>query len=135
MIKSLTLGLAGAALFAAAATPSPAEARQKLSSEERLEKILEGRVAGEPSNCISLSSISSSQVIERTAIVYRAGRTIWVNRPAGGANALDGNTIMVTKPVGNQLCSIDTVQLVDNSSRAWRGFVQLGDFIPYRKAD
>ena len=133
MFRSALYALCGAAMIAA--IPTAATAAPKQSPEQKLEKILEGRVAGEPTNCIPMHSISSSQIIDKTAIVYRAGRTIWVNKPASGANSLNDNDTMVTKTHSSQLCSIDTVQLVDASSRSWRGFVNLGEFVPYRKAD
>jgi len=124
------------ALFAAAAlTAVPAaSAREKLAPEAKLEKLLEGRVAGEPQDCLPLTSISSSQVIDKTAIVYRVGSTLWVNRPRGGANSLDDDDILVTKTSGSQLCSIDTVELRDRSSHMYSGFVSLGEFVPYRRA-
>lgn len=133
MFRSALYALCGAAMIAA--LPSAATAAPKPTSEQKLEKILEGRVAGEPRNCIPLHSVNSSQIIDNTAIIYRAGRTIWVNRPASGANSLDSGATMVTKTHSSQLCSIDTVQLVDASSRSWRGFVNLGEFVPYRRAD
>lgn len=124
------------ALFAAAAlTAAPAvSAREKLAPEAKLEKLLEGRVAGEPQDCLPLTSISSSQVIDKTAIVYRVGSTLWVNRPRGGADSLDDDDILVTKTSGSQLCSIDTVELRDRSSHMYSGFVSLGEFVPYRRA-
>lgn len=124
------------ALFAAAAlTAVPAvSAREKLAPEAKLEKLLEGRVAGEPQDCLPLTSISSSQVIDKTAIVYRVGSTLWVNRPRGGAASLDDDDILVTKTSGSQLCSIDTVELRDRSSHMYSGFVSLGEFVPYRRA-
>ena len=73
-------------LAAAAVAVAPAaSAREKLSPEDQLTKLIGNRVAGEPQNCISLASIGSSQVIDKTAIVYRVGSTLWVNRPRGGA--------------------------------------------------
>lgn len=133
MFRSALYALCGAAMIAA--LPTAATAAPKQTSEQKLEKILEGRVAGEARNCIPLHSVNSSQIIDNTAIIYRAGRTIWVNRPASGANSLDSGATMVTKTHSSQLCSIDTVQLVDASSRSWRGFVNLGEFVPYRRAD
>lgn len=121
-------------IVAAAIAAAPASAKEKLSPEARLDKMLEGRVAGEPQNCISLSSARSSTIIEGTAIVYRAGSTLWVNRPKGGADSLDDDDILVTKTIGSQLCSIDAVQLVDRTSHMYSGFVSLGDFVPYRRA-
>lgn len=137
MFRPKEMGLFAGVLSIAmiAAAPAPADARPKLDPEAKLAKMLEGRVAGEPRNCIPLNRVSSSQIIDKTAIVYRDGSTLWVNRPASGASSLDDRDVMVTKTVGSQLCSIDTVQLVDSSSRSWNGFVSLGEFIPYRKVD
>ena len=121
-------------IFAAAvlaAIPATASAREKLAPEDQLAKLLEGRIAGEPQNCITLSMARSSQVIDKTAIVYRVGSTLWVNRPEGGASSLDDDDILVTKLSGSQLCSIDTVQLHDRSSHMYSGFVSLGKFVPY----
>ncbi len=122
--------LAAAAL---AAIPATASARERLTPEDQLAKLLEGRVAGEPQNCIPLSMARSSQVIDKTAIVYRVGSTLWVNRPEGGASSLDDDDILVTKLSGSQLCSIDPVQLHDRSSHMYSGFVSLGKFVPYRR--
>ncbi len=121
------------AVAALAAIPATASAREKLAPEEQLAKLLEGRVAGEPQNCIPLSMARSSQVIDKTAIVYRVGSTLWVNRPEGGASSLDDDDILVTKLSGSQLCSIDAVQLHDRSSHMYSGFVSLGKFVPYRR--
>jgi len=121
------------AVAALAAIPATASAREKLAPEEQLAKLLEGRVAGEPQNCIPLSMARSSQVIDKTAIVYRVGSTLWVNRPEGGASSLDDDDILVTKLSGSQLCSIDAVQLHDRSSNMYSGFVSLGKFVPYRR--
>ena len=121
------------AAAALAAIPAAASAREKLAPEEQLAKLLEGRVAGEPQDCISLSSARSSQIIDKTAIVYKSGNTYWVNRPRGGAESLDDNDILVTKTTGSQLCSIDTVQLHDRTSHFYSGFVSLGEFVPYRR--
>ncbi|HEV7342922.1 MAG TPA: hypothetical protein VGN68_14935 [Sphingopyxis sp.] len=121
------------AAAALAAIPATASAREKLAPEEQLAKLLEGRVAGEPQNCIPLSMARSSQVIDKTAIVYRVGSTLWVNRPEGGASSLDDDDILLLKTSGSQLCSIDTLQLLDRSSRMYSGFVSLGKFVPYRR--
>ena len=121
-------------LAAAALAASPAvAAKEKRNPEEQLAKLLDGRVAGDPRSCITQSRIDSSQIIDKTAIVYRDGSTLWVNRPRSGAQSLDEDDVLVTKLTGSQLCSIDTVQLHDRASHFWRGFVSLGEFVPYRK--
>ena len=124
------------ALIAAAAVagaPGP-RAREKIAPQAKLPKLLEGRVAGEPQNCISLSTARSSQIIDKTAIVYKVGNTLWVNRPKGGAESLDDDDILVTRTTSSQLCSIDTIQLRDRTSHFYTGFVSLGEFVPYRRA-
>lgn len=123
-----------ALLAAAAIAAAPAAtAREKLAPEDQLAKLLEGRVAGEPQDCISLSTARSSQIIEKTAIVYKVGSTYWVNRPKGGAESLDDDDILVTKTTGSQLCSIDAVELRDRTSQMYAGFVSLGKFVPYKR--
>ena len=128
MRKALIAVLAAAALTA----PVAAEAK-RMAPEAKLAKMLEGRVAGEPQDCIYLPSIRSTRVIDKTAIVYDAGRTLWVNRPDNGASSLDDDDVLVTRLHSSQLCSIDIVQLQDRTSWFYSGFVALGDFVPYRK--
>ena len=118
---------------AAIAVAPAATAREILAPEDRLAKMLEGRVAGEPQDCIPLSTARSSQIIDKTAIVYRVGSTLWVNRPKGGAQSLDDDDILVTRTIGSQLCSIDTIELRDRTSHFYTGFVSLGEFVPYRR--
>jgi hypothetical protein len=122
------LPLIAAAILAA----GPAAAREK-SPEVQLAKALEGRVAGEPVECIPLHRVRSSQIIDKTAIIYDAGSTIYVNRPRAGASSLDNWDTLVTRLYSSQLCRIDTVRLVDPTSRMMTGVVFLGDFVPYRR--
>ncbi|MGN8000623.1 hypothetical protein [Sphingomonas sp. 22176] len=130
MKMTLATLLAGAALFAA---PVANAQRHRATPEEKLAKLLDGRVAGKPVDCISLSMTGASQVIDGTAIVYTLGNTLYVNRPRGGADQLDDNSILVTNAFGSQLCSIDTVRLIDRTSYFPRGFVSLGEFVPYTR--
>lgn len=119
----------GALLLAGTA----ADARPRLTGEQQLAKLLEGRVAGEPVNCITMQNTRSSTVIDKTAIVYGSGSTLYVQRPRTGSGSLDSNDILVTQLTGSQLCSIDTVQLRDRNGFFWRGFVGLDKFVPYTK--
>ncbi len=123
------------AAVALAALPAAASANEApaTKAETKLAKLLEGRVAGEPVDCIQLRSIRSSQIIDGTAIVYEVGSTRYVNRPEGGANSLRFDPILVTDTRSPQLCSIDTVKLIDRSSHFYAGFVSLGKFVPYTK--
>jgi hypothetical protein len=126
-----SVGLAMAAILAV--VPAAGQAKEKLEGEAKLAKMLEGRTAGEPVNCISNSMIRDTTVIDNTAIVYRVGSTLYVNKPQN-PESLDDDAIMVTRLATNQLCSVDTVQLRDRTMPSfWRGFVALGQFVPYKK--
>jgi hypothetical protein len=129
VMRKLALVLAaGAALVAGPAL----QAKERLTGEQQLAKLLEGRVAGEPVSCIPLYQTSDSRIIDKTAIVYDQGRTIYVNRPRY-PESLDSDDIMVTELHSSQLCRLDTVKLHDRSQFFFNGFVGLEDFVPYRK--
>lgn len=123
-----------AAALAIGAGALTAEAKPRLSGEERLSKLTEGRVAGTPVSCINQSDRSDMQVIDKTAIVYGSGRTIYVNRPRN-AESLDSDDILVTRLHGSQLCKLDSVRTHDRSTQSYTGFVMLGDFVPYRRVE
>jgi hypothetical protein len=108
-------------------------AKPKLDPEARLARALEGRVAGEPVDCIQLSRVHSTQVIDHIAIIYDAGSTLYVNRPRAGLEQLDRWDTLVTKSFSSQLCSVDVVQLFETGSRMETGTVFLGEFVPYRR--
>lgn len=127
--------LAATIALAAGLAVAPATyAKPKLTGEAKLDKMLEGRVAGKPVNCIPLGTTSDTTVIDKTAIVYRVGSTLYVNRPSN-ADQLSDNDIMVTRTSMSQLCRLDTVQLHDRGSRIWSGFVGLQDFVPYKRVN
>lgn len=140
MKKTLSLLLAGAVL----ATGGIAQAGEaghvghhasvpaNPKGEARIARIIQGRTAGAPVDCITQQQISSSEIIDRTAIVYRMNNgTIYVNRPPSGASFLRSGTVLVTDTRSTQLCGIDIVRLYDNSSRMQAGSVGLGKFVPY----
>lgn len=129
--KAFLLAASGAGLIAASAD---ATARPRLTPEEQLAKELEGRVAGKPVDCIYMPTVRSSRIIDKTAIVYDAGSVKYVNRPRAGASSLsDYNTVLFTDLRTSQLCSIDIVRLLDQTNFFFRGFVNLGEFVPYTR--
>ena len=124
-----TLCLIGGMLMAAALPASAA----RVDPETRLAKVLEGRVAGKPVECIQQHRIQSSEIFEKTAILYKSGSTWYVNRPASGGSFLDRNDVLVTNTHSPNLCSIDIVRLLDSGSHFSSGSLGLGKFVPYTR--
>ena len=118
----------GALLIAGCSGASLAKSK---NPEAELAAEIEGRVPGKPVHCIPLHRVRSSRIIDRTAIVYDTGSTIYVNRPAN-ADTLDRWDTMVITPFASQLCKIDSVRLIDSSLRTTTGFLVLGEFVPYK---
>jgi hypothetical protein len=117
----------------AAVAAIPAQAEPRRTGEQELQHELRGRVAGEPVNCINLRNARNSRIINRTAIVFESGSTLYVNRPRSGAETLNRWDTQVVRPFGSQLCAIDTIQMVDPVSGFFSGNVFLGEFVPYRR--
>lgn len=112
---------------------APVLAKPKLSPQQELEKLIAGRVAGKPVDCLPNFETREMRILDKTAIVYGRGNTIWVNIPRNVAD-LDGDDILVTHTSGSQLCSVDIVRTIDRSSHFPSGSISLGEFVPYRKA-
>lgn len=129
-MRKIALALAASA---ALLTGPALEAKPRLSPEQRLDKLLEGRVAGAPQSCLNDFATRDMQVLDGTALVYGRGKTIWVNVPRN-ADSLDDDDVLVIRKFGGQLCRLDMVTTHDRTSGFYTGFVALGDFVPYRKA-
>ncbi len=125
--------LAGLALLGL--VPAHAATDRDARAAAELARAVEGRTAGEPVDCLNLRDIRSTRIIDRTAIIYETRNgTIYVNKPDGGARSLDKWDVLVTDTHSTQLCDVDVVRLFDTAARMETGFVNLGEFVPYRKA-
>jgi hypothetical protein len=128
----IALAVAAAAPISAAPLQHKTGPQHK-TGEEKLQELLKDRVAGKPVSCLSLPALRDSQIIDGTAIVYRSGSKLYVNRPRSDAKWLNSDDILLTRTSGGDLCSIDTVYLLDRDTHFTRGFVTLGDFVPYER--
>jgi hypothetical protein len=125
----LVIALAGATLLAGTGA---VQAKPRETGEERLARRLEGRVPGRPVNCLTQSQRDNVEIIDKTALIYGSGNTIYVNRPRN-PQSLDSDDILVTRLHGSQLCKLDLVRLRDRTSNVAFGFVTLEEFVPYRR--
>ena len=129
-MKTLATILAGTALVLAGATAATAKSAEE--NEAKLARMLEGRTAGEPVNCISALRSTDIQVLEHVGIVYESGNTIYVARPSD-PDQLRRNDIVVINRYGGQLCTSDMIRTVDRYQGFTTGAVFLNDFVPYTK--
>ncbi len=123
-LAAATLASVGIPAIAHAATPPAVQ----------LDNALKGRSAGSPVSCINQQSIRSSQIIDKTAILYKMNNgTIYVNRPVSGVSSLDNFKILATDTHSGQLCNVDIVHLLDQGSKMPAGSLGLGMFVPWTK--
>lgn len=136
MRKAVT-GFAALAAFAAGLSmPALAENSDKNAEpskgERELAKMLEGYEAGEPVNCLNRSQRDRLRVINDTALVFRDGRTIYVNRTTA-PQFIDDFDVPVFRPFGSNLCRLDRVEFVDRFGGFAGPSIGLKEFIPYTK--
>ena len=129
-MKTFAMILGGAALALTGSTS--ALAKKADDNEAKLARMLEGRTAGEPVNCISALQSSRIEVIEHVGIVYDAGSTIYVARPTD-PRQLGRNDIVVIDRFGGQLCANDVIRTVDRHQGYTTGAVFLDKFVPYNR--
>lgn len=127
------LGSLAIAAAAAGLVTAPLAAA-RLSGEERLAKMLEGRSAGAPRSCIHTLPSANLTVLDKTAIVYKAGGKLWVNRTANPQDIDEDDVLVIRRFGGSSLCDSDTITLADRYTGMFSGVLFLEDFVPYEKA-
>ncbi len=139
------MNIAGAAAFIASAmtiSALPAGAQVAHAAEEtiltegeaKLARLLDGRVAGTPQNCIPSNRIRDFESIDRTALVYAIGDTIYVNYTRI-PETIDDDDLVLSRQFGTRLCRLDNVTTHNRSNNLYSGNLFLTEFIPYRRAD
>lgn len=128
------LGTLAIAAATAGLVATPVEARSRMTGEEQLAQLIDGRTAGAPRDCIPGTANRSLTVLDKTAIVYKQGNRVWVNRTAHPED-IDEDDILVIRKFGSSsgLCRTDTVTLIDRLTGVFRGALFLTDFVPYEK--
>ncbi len=122
------VGMLGAGpLLASTAEPST-------KGEAELARLLAGRVAGEPVECLRPARDWPSRTIDGTAIVYGRGDTIYVQRTQTPA-AIDRDSYLVTHPgQPARFCRMDQFTTIDRLSGVAMGALVFDSFIPYHRA-
>lgn len=121
------------ALLATALTGSAATAQRPYDPQAQLARALAGRIAGPAQPCINLNQVTRTEVIGGVGIIYRINGRVFLNRPRAGLEWLERDSILVMQPVVSQLCRNEPMQLIDRTGGIQRGFVTLGEFVPYTR--
>ena len=117
----------------AAAAPDEETSAPATKGEQRLAKLLEGRVAGEPVQCIRSFRNLPMQTINGTAYVYGSGNTIWVQRTRNPQQIDDDDVLVINRRDASQLCRLDFTTTVDRYNGFFTGSVIMDDFVPYTR--
>jgi len=135
MDMRILLIAAAATSLVACETADYQPAQRSARAQQSYDKALAGKTAGKPESCLPLQRSNDMQVIDDNTILYRDGRTTYVNTPLGGCNNLgNGSYALVTQSQGSQLCRGDIAQVRDMTTGVTVGSCALGDFVPYRPA-
>ena len=135
LLYAASLALLAAPTLAQDGEQADEEQTEQTKGEKELAKLLEGRVAGEPTSCIRTPPNDRVRVIDDTAIVYGRGKTIYVNRTSRPSDIDDRDTMVIRRFSGSQLCKTDTVTTIDRGSQMFSGVIFLSEFVPYTRVE
>lgn len=130
-MRLFMLATAVVGMCACATASEPAQRSE--SAQRQYDNLLRGKVAGKAESCLPTYRSNDMTIIDDDTILFRDGRTVYVNNPPGGCMNLDrSGSALVTRNFGPQLCRGDIATVMDNTSGITVGSCSLGDFIPYR---
>ena len=131
---STILLLNGAAMLASCSTGQLQETRSPKAQKE-LAEALAGHTPGPPVRCIHSNQLNQMKVIDDWTILFKDGRTIYVQNPRGGCPGIGSHrNVLISRPMpSSQLCSGDIQQLFDPTSGIGGGACVFSEFVPYTK--
>ena len=134
-MRMLLLAAAATSLVACATTESQPDQRSA-ANQATYDRLLAGKTPGRAESCLPLQRSNDMVVIDDNTILYRDGRTTYLNKPLGSCSLLGrGSYALVTRSSGSQLCRGDIGTVTDVSTGVTVGSCALGDFVPYRPAN
>jgi hypothetical protein len=110
---------------------------QPLSPKEQadLTKVLDGKIAGKPVNCVSSINGRNLRAIGDSTLVYQVNRNVvYKNELLGRCTGLSWGDTLVLNVRNSQYCRGDIARVVNLQSGMMSGSCALGDFVPYTKA-
>lgn len=125
---------AAATSLVACETTDYQPAQRTAQQQATYNRELAGKTPGKAESCLPLQRSNDMVVIDDGTILYRDGRTTYVNQTLGSCNMLGrGSYALVTRSGnGSMLCRGDISNVVDATTGMTVGSCALGDFVPYR---
>jgi hypothetical protein len=130
--------VAFAVAFGLAAASTPAGPPHDAKAQAKLDKLLNGRVAGEAKKCVPVAVTNSATAIDGYTLAFRDGPRVWINNLTAnnGCEMIGKPYAMETESRVRQVCGGSTVNVLDMSESGGGmpvGACTLGEFIPYTK--
>jgi hypothetical protein len=113
--------------------PAPQAPMVDAKAQQKLNRLLAGKVPGTPQSCLPSYRQKDMTVIDDYTIAFRDGvDRVWITTPRGACNLLgSGPYALVTRTTSLGLCRGDIGNVVDTMSHVTVGSCVMGDFIPY----
>lgn len=132
-MRSIPLLLAAAVLTGCMTQPPPAT--RSAEAEAEFQKLIAGKVAGQPITCLPSYKRNEMVTIDDGTVAFKNGRTVYVNKLIGECSGLDsGFYALVTNSSGPGLCRGDIARVTDVRTGMTAGSCAMGDFVPYTPA-
>ena len=131
--RGISLLLIGSAVVSCAVAPQPGRSAK---AEAHFQKLLAGKVAGQPASCLPTYRSTDMVVIDDQTIAFRDGsRRVWVtNLRSGCSNLGSGHYALVTRQSGGSgVCRGDIAEVADLTNGITVGSCVFGDFVPYTR--
>lgn len=132
-MRSISLLIAGTIL--ASCTTAPPEPTRTAKGEQEYQRLLTGKVAQAPVNCLPSYNANDMIIIDDNTVAFRVGTTrVYVAHMQGGCTNLSpgGPYALLTKQYGGSgLCHGDIAQVFDPLNHMTVGSCAFGEFTPY----
>jgi hypothetical protein len=132
-MRGISVLLMGAALVGCSTTAQP-PAMRSAEGQQQIQRLLAGKVAGPPVNCLPSTRANDMTVIDEDTVIFRQSSShVFVGHMEGGCSNLGRpGYALLTKQIGSSgLCRGDIATVVDTHSGFTVGSCVIGDFIPY----